>query len=391
MQSSSAVVVGNHTQGLGIVRSAGVAGYTVWMLNEAVVCLGRFSKYLAGYRRVRHGTFARLDQAQGAEHLLQQLLELPVEYPAVLFPVNEDVNVFIYSHREQLRAKYVIPDTRIDLITDKYQFNGLLPDSAQVETWLWSEWDAQRVTASDRFILKGRQGSRFRQITGRKALPLDRLAQTQIDRLQASMATAQVIVQRIVETDRPVLSVCSLAVDGQIQRLFQYEKIRQHPDRFGTGTYLRSTRVDSVIPLAAQILYSLHYTGISEIECMFDSATRTYKVLEMNPRTWKSVHFATQCEQNLVAHYLAYTATGQIVRGEDYTLGCYWADLSTDLPQMVRERRPFSYTPGFFECIWDWADPLPAVALGTFFPLMCLERLYGKFARRNGAWEANRY
>jgi hypothetical protein len=47
--------------------------------------------------------------------------------------------------------------------------------------------------------------------------------------------------------------------------------------------------------------------------------------------------------------------------------------LATDIPQMLRERKRWSYERGFFECTWSRSDPRPAVALWTLFPLMTLE------------------
>ena len=373
MRKPATVVIGDHTQGLGILRSAAVAGGDVWVVHDRSISLARFSKYLSGYRQIGRGILSQLGQTEFAEVLLKTLLELPVEYPSLLFGVNDDIISFIYRHGKLLRQKYFVPDVRFDKIYDKYLFNSLLPDPACIDTRLCSETEIGNVDRPHRFILKGRQGNAFRQITGEKAIRLDRLSQHDRDRLFRGLSPDQVIIQEIVETDRPVSSVCSFSVKGHTSGVFAYEKLRQHPNHFGTGTYLRSIRVDPFRPLADYILKSMNFTGISEIEFIYDWRTETYKVIEMNPRTWKSIHFATQCGQNLVARYLAYLSTGGTGGDDHYACDRYWADLATDIPQMIRQMKLWPYQQDFFECTWDRSDPWPALVLWTLFPLMALE------------------
>ena len=90
-------------------------------------------------------------------------------------------------------------------------------------------------------------------------------------------------MQKVVEGNFPVQSVCTFSENGQIKGLFIYEKIRQHPDRFGTGTYLRSVQNDQVLEIAEIIINQINYTGISEIEFIIDPTDNKYKVIEMNP------------------------------------------------------------------------------------------------------------
>jgi predicted ATP-grasp superfamily ATP-dependent carboligase len=210
---------------------------------------------------------------------------------------------------------------------------------------------------------------------GTKAVRCDRLFDGNQLALVASMDPEQILVQEVVESDRPVVSVCSFAVAGEIAGMFQYEKLRQHPAHFGTGTYLRSTHVSSLDSLAAIILEKLKFTGISEIEFIHDSPQREYRVIEMNPRTWKSVNFASQCGENIVARFLRFATTGDPGPPSEYELGRYWVDLATDVPQMLRKRQFNSYASRFFECTWERTDPLPAIALWTLFPAIALENL----------------
>ena len=378
------VIIGDHTQGLGILRSAAAAGGDVWVVNDKHVSLARCSKHLSGYRRVPHGTLRLLHRPEVADALLAVLLDLPVARPALLCGVDEDIVRFIHRHAAQLSERYFVPDVRFDRIYDKYAFNALLPEPARIDTRLCSGTELDTLNRPDRFILKGRQGIAFKQVTGQKAIRVDRLTPQIRERLFSRLDSSQILVQEIVETDRPVTSLCSFSVDGRMSGAFAYEKLRQHPADFGTGTYLRSVPADGLRTVASAILAETRFTGISEIEFVFDRRDGRGKVIEMNPRTWKSIHFATQCGQNLVARYLAYLAGGGTTADDGYARGRYWADLATDIPQLVRNRAMPRYARGLFECTWDRTDRWPALALWTLFPLIALENGLASMAAARG-------
>jgi predicted ATP-grasp superfamily ATP-dependent carboligase len=373
VNTPTTVIIGDHTQGLGIARSAAMAGAPVWIVNDKCISLARFSRYLTGYKQLRRATLSQLARTECAIHLRETLLELPVEGPAALFGVNEDITWFIHRNRAALRTKYSIPEVPFERIYDKFAFNRLLPEAVRLDTRLCSETDLSAVDHPQCFILKGRFANAFRQTTGQKAIRLHQITPHERNDLFAKLAPDQVVLQKIIETCRPVVSVCSFSVEGQVAAHFGYEKLRQHPNRFGTGTYLRSTFVDELAQVAERILESLSFTGISEIEFIHDPESDTHRVIEMNPRTWKSIHFSTQCGQNLVASYLSHVADSQIVSRNSYVKNRYWADLATDIPQMFRERKIWGYHRGFFECTWDRSDPLPAFVLWTLFPLIAIE------------------
>jgi len=373
MQPPATVVIGDHTQGLGIVRSAAAAGGSVWVVNDKCISLARFSRHVSGYYRVPCGTLEALHDPLRAGQLRDMLLHIPFDGQAALFGVDEDVNRFVHQNRAALQPRYRIAEAQGEANYDKYAFNELVPEAHRIETHVCSEIDLAGLPRPQHFLLKGRCGNAFRQMTGYKAVRLSEVGSGQRGRLLARLGPAQVLVQAIIETQRPVRSVCSFSVDGRIAAWFGYDKLRQHPNRFGTGTYLCSVAVDDLKPVAEAILRSLAFTGLSEIEFIHDRDTDTYRVVEMNPRAWKSVHFATQCGQNLVARYLAYLAGEPFEVGIGYRSGCYWADLATDLPQMLREGKVHGYHKGFFECTWDRSDPWPALALWTLSPLIALE------------------
>jgi predicted ATP-grasp superfamily ATP-dependent carboligase len=366
-------VIGDHTQGLSIARSAGEAGAGVWVLNDRCVSVTRFSRHVMGYRRLYRGTLEQLERPACAAYLQDTLLELPFSGRAVLFGVNEDITRFIHEKRAVLRPRYVVPEVRLDAIYDKFRFNDLVPEAARIDTWLCSEIDLDTLVEPGHFILKGRSGNAFRRITGKKAIPLNRMAPDNRNVLFAQLSRDQVLLQRFVRTTAPVVSVCTFSVSGHVKGVFGYEKLRQHPDAFGTGTYLRSVSVDALLPLAELVLKNADFTGVSEIEFIHDQKAGVHRVIEMNPRAWKSVHFATLCGENLIGRYLQHVAGGPADPAGGFEKDRHWTDLAMDLLRTMRERRIGSYSKPIFECVWDRKDPFPGVVLWTLFPLILFE------------------
>jgi predicted ATP-grasp superfamily ATP-dependent carboligase len=372
------VVIGDHTQGLSIARSAGTAGADVWVVNDRHVSVTRFSRHVTAYRKLQRGTLEHLDQPARAAHLRDTLLELPFAGRAVLFGVNEDITRFIHENRAALRPRYAVPELRLDAIYDKFRFNDLVPEAARIDTRLCSETDLDALAAPEHFILKGRSGYAFRRITGQKAIPVSRMPAGKRNALFSRLSPNQVMVQPIINTSKPVVSVCTFSVSGQVKGVFGYEKLRQHPEPFGTGTYLRSVDVSALSPLAERVVKNADFTGVSEIEFIHDQSAGVYRVIEMNPRAWKSVHFATLCGENLIGRYLQHVAGAATDPCSRFEKDRYWADLVMDLLQMLRARRFGIYRSRMFECVWDRTDPLPAAILWTLFPVILFEDRLGQ-------------
>jgi hypothetical protein len=366
------VVIGNHTQGLGIVRSASVTGRPIHLFFDRKICASRFSKHLSCFHFLKRGALRNIDGRPYAEYLCDQLLSLPIEYPSPLFAVNEDIIRFIDMYRERLAQKYYIPDFELRLVFDKFDFNDFLPENIRIPTHVISNIDPGDFGVD--YILKGRQGNILRNLTGRKALILNSENKKLVAKALRELPNDRLVVQKIIRTSRPIFSVCTFCAEGAVHGLFMYEKLRQHPRRFGTGTYLKSSYSSELLEISKEILQGLKYTGVSEIEFVYDDDTQSYRVVEMNPRTWKSVMFATQCGQNTVEKYVKYIMEEPYGTGLEFAVDQHWVDLYTDIPQMIRERKVFSYNRGkLFECTWDRKDPFPFLAITFFSPLIALK------------------
>jgi predicted ATP-grasp superfamily ATP-dependent carboligase len=373
------LIIGDHTQGLGITRCLGIGRYQPVVIWDRAVSLSRFSRYLHAYRRVRRGTMQEINTSPASGHLLAAIEALvPAGGRWPVFTVHEDLVYFLYRYRKRLQGRLLVPDNDIPAIIDKYRFaermNALKIDTP--DTHLLSSFPENRLDGSGEFVAKGRLGIRFRNISnckGRMIRSAEDLA-ILMDYISDEFPHDEVIIQEKIITNEKVLSCCGLAIKGRILRSFQYVKLRQHPDQFGTGTYLESIRHPDLLALADRITMYFAYTGIFEIE-FIETVDGRMMVIEMNPRTWKSIHFAALCGQNLCRLYCDYLTTGRIPQeNHTYQTGRRWVDIITDLHQVSRQKgiTAVRYPKGTLHCVADRKDPLPFAVELLLAPLLVL-------------------
>lgn len=372
-EKPSIVIIGNHTQGLGIIRSAKECKMPIFVLNDLMFSSSRYSKYLSSYIKIPKGTIKNLAVNIENQNLMKILLNLPVKYPSLLMGVNEDIINYIFNNSIRLSEKYFIPQNAYNIIFDKYEFNNLLKEENKVPTYLLKDIDIDNYFSGN-YILKSRLGNKLRNLTAEKALVMNDNSELEIRQILENFNRDELIIQKIIDSKYPIMSSCAFSVEGKILGLFQYEKIRQHPNQFGTGTYLKSIFDEKIFNISKEILLKLKYTGISEIEFIVDEETNVFKAIEMNPRTWKSINFSTECGQNLVLKYANFIMEKEINSELNFHTDYYWVDLFTDIPQMFREKKIFKYSSKkMYECMWDKSDPLPFIFTILLSPFILLK------------------
>lgn len=85
--------------------------------------------------------------------------------------------------------------------------------------------------------------------------------------------------------------------------LFAYHRIREWPPGFGNGSLLESIPISSVKAIketALKYLKNVKYNGIFDAEFKKDPRDGSFKLLEINARTWWQNHFPTVCGINLI-------------------------------------------------------------------------------------------
>jgi predicted ATP-grasp superfamily ATP-dependent carboligase len=136
------------------------------------------------------------------------------------------------------------------------------------------------------------------------------------------------------------------------------------------STFVETAHVPDLEMLAARFLRGVGYTGLAEVEFMYDQKHGRYELLEVNARMWAWNSVANRAGLDLPC--LAYAhAIGREVSGGTAREGVKWIRLATDVPIAIREILAGKLTPRRYLASLagdtDFAtflasDPLPFVA-----------------------------
>ncbi|MDD1755402.1 MAG: hypothetical protein LUQ39_01005 [Methanomassiliicoccales archaeon] len=162
------------------------------------------------------------------------------------------------------------------------------------------------------------------------------------------------MVQNIVGAPgKDLYQVCTyFGKDGYISPRFVWYKARQSPPSFGVASLGVSVKNRQVEELGMKFLKGIEYQGLGSAEFKMDPVDGTYRLIELNLRTWMQNVMCTVAGLNLpLIQYL--DLTGQpCPESGDFAEGIKWWDSLADLDSFVRLRRRGEL--GFKEWLDSW-------------------------------------
>jgi D-aspartate ligase len=284
---SGAVIIGGHIHGLAIARSLGRAGINVHILDR-YRSLARYSKYCASY-------------SQCPDYSSDQFVPFLIRYaktnfsePLTLFLSDDFAIGIVAQHKKMLSEFYriIYPDKKkFDLLFRKKQFLkfALSEQLPLPKTWLNAE-RADDISEYDfPLLIKGDDSLLFWQLTKVKAMKVHdkKELETALQKLAAQKLDGDIFLQECLPVHQnPVLSFTAFCIDGEIKSWWIGEKTVEHPHPFGIAILAQSIKKEELFSPSQILLRKLAYTGICEIEFLYDPKKDAYKILEMNARSW---------------------------------------------------------------------------------------------------------
>jgi predicted ATP-grasp superfamily ATP-dependent carboligase len=182
----------------------------------------------------------------------------------------------------------------------------------------------------------------------------------------------EVIIQEMLQGGASKLySFASYAKDGHVYGSFIANRVRQKPMDFGVATtFAKSVTSEKIDELARKFLLSIRYSGVSEVEFMFDDKSGNFKLIEINPRTWKWHTMSNKIGINLIKMLIDDLNGNEIKEQHNTIENIGWIEQLTDTFIVISEilkgrmswkeylksvRIPKEYAT------WDRKDPLPAI------------------------------
>jgi predicted ATP-grasp superfamily ATP-dependent carboligase len=107
---------------------------------------------------------------------------------------------------------------------------------------------------------------------------------------------------------------------------------------FGISTtYAKTVNIPVLKEYATKFLVSMQFFGLSEVEFMYDDSTNTFKLLEINPRTWKWHTISNKLNLNLISQMVDYMDQKEIKEVHSTQEGIAWVERLTDSFVVINE------------------------------------------------------
>jgi D-aspartate ligase len=332
--SQGVIVIGDHVQALGIIRSLGRRGIPVYLLHDKNLCIGRFSRYTKRYIK----TPGASNETEFVDFMIKLAKKEQLE-GWILMPTNDAWVYVLSKHKETLEEYYKVPTPSWDIV--KFAYDKKLTYSIAEKNDILTPKTIYPENINDvyerlkdiRFpvIIKGVIGHKFYQKIGVKVLKVESRDELirYYTKYSPNIDPSETMIQEVI-SDTSTVSFCSF----RNKKLIGYWiglKIREHPMGFGTGSFAQSVKIPELFELGKRFLNAINYYGISEIEFKKDLRDGEYKLIEMNARTWLWHSLAIRCGVDFP--YLLYKdmIEEDVTPVMSFREGIKWIHIYTDL------------------------------------------------------------
>ena len=288
--SIDAVILGGGFACLEAARNLDKHGVKVCVLGSAS-SVARFSRSV--------GRFVKWPRELRDEELPDFLVAMAEKFGlrrCVLFPSCDEHLRIISQHSSLLTEHFVLttpPWETLRFLYDK-RLTYTLAQKVGIpipHTYVPGNWD-QLASLDIEFpvVLKPAITSRFLETTNKKAYRAN--DRQELQKLYAAMSRvippSEVIVQDFLpEPSRNLFSFAGYFKQGEPIVGLSVKRTRQLPRDFGrTSTFVEAIEVPELRELASQLLRSIHYTGLAEVEFMWNPKHARFELLEVNARLW---------------------------------------------------------------------------------------------------------
>lgn len=376
------IILGGHIQALGLARQTADLGIPVILFIED------------GYSVARYSRTVKRTVVTGSEERLSDFLREYEDTDTMLFPTADNYVNYLAAHYVELKQHFIvgIPDPEtVALFGDKrrtYQFaeqTGIAhPKSWYPETL--SDVEQIGNTAEFPLVVKPSVMYDFHRMFGKKAYRCDtkRELLERCRMIAERMPLSGLVIQEFLSGGaRTLFSFGTFAINGEPEAWIQANRIRQNPMDFGNSTTFALTcNIPEIERSARTILKRTNYTGLAEVEFMYDEQAGVYKFLEINTRAWKWHSISTGLGFGFLSEWIHW------LNGEpgDFTpsgRSMAWVERLTDLTIIVKETlkgkmNPFkalsTYCQKKVNAVWELNDPMPTVMYLILSPILFIKR-----------------
>jgi predicted ATP-grasp superfamily ATP-dependent carboligase len=338
----AALLVGGPFNALGAARNLAAHGVRVYVVDHEP-CVTRFSRHVRRF-------YKSPPPAREVEFIdfLVALARQDGVGGSVLFLSDDARFEVVARHRERLAEHYRVTVPPWEMIKFLYDKRLIWHLAEEVGVPIPGTANPRSVEELDALelgfpvVLKPAITTHLSSATKKKAYRADdkeELFRT-YEMLAAIIDPREILVQELIPGRAEKLySYAGFFRRGSVVAGFAARRPRQHPMEFGrASTFVEVVKVPELEGLSERLLTRIDYTGLAEVEFMYDGRHERFELLEVNPRLWGWHSIALRA--GLELPYLAYAdALGQD-HGEwipENGERVKWIRLLTDVPTAAVE------------------------------------------------------
>ncbi len=374
-----AIILGGHVQALGIVRILGSIGIQTVVIDSTGAAIARRSRYCNAFFMVRDGDLEGflLSDSFRSRHenwvifptndFHVRLLSVTRAKLELFYRVSTDnweVTEIFYNKKKTYKLAeqtgVPIPNTFFpagidDLNQPEIRYPCIVKPAVMI--------DFYRKVKKKVFLCRDLQELRDNYMRALRVIPAD-----------------EIIIQEVVAGDGSnQFSSCFLFLDGKSYVNLTACRLRQHPIGFGNATtYAEVADIPALTVYGEMLLKAAHYNGICEVEFKLDTRDGKYKLLEVNPRTWKWHSIAEKAGTPFLPLFFDHLTGINISQHEGYRPASF-CHMITDLPVRLalflrgdrnwkKLRRPVQHA------VWSGNDPAPWFYEKLYLPAFLIKR-----------------
>ncbi len=219
----------------------------------------------------------------------------------VYFPVEEDTTLKMYDFLKNNRVSNLFtvlpPKESFDIVRDKKIFSAFC---IQNDIDVPREYDIKTLYGCEslpsKLIIKPKNGSGaigIKYIDSKerlKALDLD---------------FKEYVIQQRIKDEEGVRGAFFLFEKGRLIGFYGHRRIRTYPSSGGVSVYSKCHLDKELKKSGEKLLKKLNWSGIAMVEFLYDKESRSYKVIEVNPRAWGSIMLSEFCGSAMLQNFCA--------------------------------------------------------------------------------------
>ncbi len=380
-----ALIAGGHYASLGAARNLGRHGIPVFSLDSEP-CITSYSKYIQRFFNCP----AETDDARLVSFINKLSVRKEIRGSVLFASTDEQVRIFS-QNRDQLSENYIVSVPPWEITRHLYdkRLTHALASERKIpipETiTLKSPGDLHLVDMEYPLVVKPAITTHLVSKTKKKAYRANSFSELSAvyQNMAGIMDPGEIIIQSLIPGGASNLySYFGYFKEGFPLTGYAARRLRQHPMEFGkASTYAVSTDLPELECLSTRLLSNLGYTGLAEVEFMYNPLHSRFEFLEVNPRLWG--WHTLSIEAGVDLPYFAYAdMVGEPYVSGKFTEGVKWIHLATDLPTALLEIIRGNLSIGDYlgsvkgsrDAVFCTDDPLPFLMELCLIPYLAVRR-----------------